>query len=164
MYNHLITFENLLHPFGTDNMVLSGSMALKEHGLNFNREIPDLDVAIYNPTAEQLKYIETIKFFSYNNETAYKNEKVFKFKKDNLVLDLLISDKSISPDSHYLFFKYRSTYYKVAPIKDVVAAKNSYTYAAKQGSYIREKDITDFMMLKNDNFNMSRPKELNDGK
>lgn len=125
------------------NVRLGGSLILKLHGLKFSRPIGDLDIIITNPTEKQKDYLRALKFFNYEDD-GYVNETNYKFKKNGFVLNILVVD----PYKEYItpmYYKYNGTYYGVVSVDEVIAAKKRYN---------RNKDISDFLLLKNENFNM----------
>jgi hypothetical protein len=129
----------------TNNVRIGGSLALKLHGLNFSRPPGDLDVIITNPTKDQKEYLKALKFFDlYNDEERYPNHTNYKFKKDTLILNILVVDYYID-SPYYLEYMFDNKYYSIIDIKEIIQAKKVYK---------RKKDIEDFLLLKNENFNI----------
>lgn len=161
------TFKKLIEPLDKDNnMVISGSCVLKAHGLILNREPQDLDIIVYKPTLEQKKYIEQISPLqlddidydrpSTNVSDAKQIQFSYKFKKNGLIINIIFQETKEMPVDllHYL---HDGTYYKIQNINEVVKAKRECSYEKGEGSknlYLREKDIKDFIDLKNSNFNL----------
>ena len=129
-------------PDGSSNVKLGGSLILKLHGLNFSRKSDDLDVIINNPTDKQKDYIKAISNFRVD-ETAYFSTTKYKFKKDDLYLNILISNQP--QNEGCLKYKWCQNYYDINSINEVIRAKVTYG---------RSKDITDLLLLKNENFNL----------
>jgi len=166
MQNYLQTFKNFIQPLGTDNVVIGGTLALKAHGLIMSREATDLDLIIFKPTDKQLEYIKLMSAFQkeFIDDEALKNpfsdyhRKSYKFKKNELIIDILLQDKFVPND--LLLFNFDGTYYKIQSVKNTIDAKRSYMFDNKydsrtgNSSYIREKDVKDFNDLKNSNFNL----------
>lgn len=134
-----------------ENVVISGANAIKAHGLILNREAADLDVAVYQPTQEQLEIIH--KGEPAMTAGAYPEQRVFKFFSMDTSMDIVVEPIETPPNllyhAHYvgddmLFFKVQS-------IENCIAAKRFYN---------REKDWRDFQDLKNSNFNMSQPDKI----
>jgi hypothetical protein len=145
---YLSTFELMLDELqtaskNTNNVRLGGSMILKLHGLNFSRPSGDLDVIITNPTEEQKQYLKHLSFFD-QNDTSYPNEMNYKFKKQNLCLNILLVE-NFEEKIENVFYKHKDKYYNIVPIKEIINAKKRYN---------RSKDIIDFLLLKNENFNI----------
>lgn len=127
----------------TKNVRLGGSLILKLHGLKFSRPIGDLDIIITNPTEKQKDYLRALKFFNCEDD-GYVNETNYKFKKNGFVLNVLVVDPYTIPTTP-IYYNYNNTYYGVVSVDEVIAAKKRYN---------RNKDISDFLLLKNENFNM----------
>jgi len=130
-------------PVGTSNVKLGGSLMFKVHGLNFSRNVDDLDIIITNPTEEQKQYFNLIKAFSilkgdYDYETTN-----FKFVKDGLTLNILVINDYIDENPYKTYYKYKSIYYEVVSINEIIKAKKRYN---------RLKDRNDFELLKKENF------------
>lgn len=146
--NYLSTFQividDLLGASPTKNVRLGGSLILKLHGLNFSRSIGDLDLIITNPTEKQKDYIKALQFFDVVNNGAYANEANIKLKKNGYFLNILIVDSYTLPIAP-VFYQYNNTHYGIVSIKEIIDAKRQYK---------RKKDIEDFLLLKNENFNM----------
>jgi hypothetical protein len=124
-----------------DNVRLGGTLVLKLHGLNFSRPVGDLDVIIVNPTASQRLYLKNLEFFQCDE--SYSGQHNFKFKKDNLYLNILLAEipnLKMEP----VFYKHKDVYYKIISINEIIDAKRKYK---------RTKDLQDFLLLKNENFN-----------
>ncbi len=147
--SHLRKFSLLIDDLKSksvsNNVRLGGSLVLKLHGLNFSRRSDDLDVIITNPTKEQKEYLSALKFFDvYNDEDRYPDQTNFKFKKDGMYLNILVVD-NYKDQPFYLQYMFDDKYYSVVGINEVIKAKKQYK---------RKKDIEDFLLLKNENFNI----------
>lgn len=127
----------------TKNIRLGGSLILKLHGLNFSRPIGDLDIIITNPTEKQKNKLNEL-FSCDNIEVSYYTETNYKIKKNNFVLNILLVDNYLKPIEYVCYF-YNGKYYGIIPINEIIDAKKSYG---------RKKDVNDFLLLKNENFNM----------
>ena len=147
---HLETFEpiiNKLNQLATtgNNCRIGGSMALELHGLKIPRTPDDLDIIISFPSVGQEEYLQLLKPFNYNTNLGMydDNRYNFKFKKDGMFLNILISYNT-NIHGNDLFYKYKDHYYPIAPIEETIDAKRKYN---------RLKDLGDFIYLKNNNFN-----------
>lgn len=147
--NYLNTFQiiidDLIDASPAKNVRLGGSLILKLHGLNFSRSIGDLDIIITNPTNKQKDYLKALRFFNHEDE-GYNgnNETNYKFKKHTLSLNVLVTDK-YSKDIVQTYYLFNNKYYGFVPVQEIIDAKKTYG---------RKKDINDFLILKNENFNM----------
>lgn len=145
-------FFEILVKLNGDNLVLSGGSAIQAHGLNF-RSPSDLDVSIYRPTKEQEAVLDTISALTFRDhdgiETSYTNDgkKLYKFYINSCWMDILI-EKDSEPDNGLLLYEHRGIMFKVQSIRNIIAAKSRYK---------RDKDLMDFMNLKNNNFNYVEP-------
>jgi hypothetical protein len=139
-----IIIDDLTKLSSNTNVRLGGSLILKLHGLNFSRLIGDLDLIITNPNEKQKDYLKALSFFSYKDHTNYKDEFNYKLKKNNLVLNILETDSPLLPITP-MFYYYENKYYNVVSINEIINAKKRYN---------RSKDISDFLLLKNENFNI----------
>jgi hypothetical protein len=145
--NYLNVFQIIIDDLvelspSTKNVRLGGSLILKLHGLKFSRSIGDLDIIITNPTEKQKDYLKALRFFNYDED--YANETNYKFKKNGFVLNILVVDPytlSTTP----IYYNHDNTYYGIVSIDEIIDAKKRYN---------RRKDISDFLLLKNENFNM----------
>jgi hypothetical protein len=146
--NYLNTFQIIINDLtklsSNINVRLGGSLILKLHGLNFSRSIGDLDLIITNPNEKQKDYLKALSFFSYEDHTNYTDEFNYKLKKNNLVLNILETYTPLLPIIP-MFYCYENKYYNVVSINEIINAKKRYN---------RSKDISDFLLLKNENFNM----------
>ena len=124
---------------------IGGSMALKLHGLKIPRTPDDLDIIISFPSIQQEEYLQLLKPFNYNTNLGFydDNQYNFRFKKDGMILNILISYNTNSYGND-LFYKHNDQYYPIAPIEETISAKRKYN---------RLKDLGDFIYLKNNNFN-----------
>ena len=146
------------------NVVIGGTCALIAHGLNVGREPNDLDVIIYRPSTEQLRYLDSIRLFSLKHSTGTGADltgdlhlRSLKFKKNGLILNILFERDKAKP-SFLLRFWDAGASYKIQDIASVIEAKNSYilqphTTGLTGERYARVKDLFDFQQLKNLNFN-----------
>ena len=123
------------------NIKLGGTLILKTLGLNFSRTVGDLDLIISNPTKEQETYLKALKFF--NQEGGSPGPNNFKFKKNDLYLNILCVYDTKSTD--IVFYEYNKVKYSLFLINEIIDAKKKYS---------RKKDIQDFLILKNENFNL----------
>jgi hypothetical protein len=122
------------------NVKLGGTLVLKLLGLNFSRPIGDLDLIIFNPTKEQETYLKALKFFNQGGGSPGDNS--FKFKENNLYLNILCVYDTKNTD--IVFYEYNKVKYSLSLINEIIDAKKKYS---------RKKDLQDFIMLKNENFN-----------
>jgi hypothetical protein len=135
---------NDLNKFSSEkNVRLGGSVILKLHGLKFSRASGDLDIVIYKPSDKQLAYVKGLSFLHYDNG-GYHNDINYKIKKDNLIINILIAD-AVKVQPSYLTYTYNENSYSIISIDEVIEAKKKYG---------RPKDISDFILLKNENFNL----------
>jgi len=139
---YLDTFSPILEKLDSTNVRLGGTLILKLHGLNFSRPIGDLDVIITNPTTTQWDYLKDIEFFQ--SDESYSNQYNFKFKKENLHLNILLIENH-NDDLGNLFYTHGGKMYRIISIAEIINAKKKYS---------RSKDISDFLLLKNENFNI----------
>jgi len=147
--NYLNVFQIIISDLtelspSTKNVRLGGSLILKLHGLKFSRSIGDLDLIITNPTEKQKDYLKALRFFNCEDDGHYVNETNYKFKKNGFVLNILIVDPYTLPITP-MFYCYENKYYGVVSVDEIIDAKKRYK---------RTKDISDFLLLKNENFNM----------
>ena len=172
--NHYIdNFRQILIDLGCElednNIVLAGVNALKLHGLYMSREANDLDVVIFKPTQKQLDYLSCMSFFqqalpdgrSGDYETEFQkvrlkegHQRVVKFKKNDLFIDIILSDNELPSD--LLYYKAFSMMFKIQNIALNIEAKNSYKLESQRDGfqlYRRAKDMEDMIDLKNSNFN-----------
>jgi hypothetical protein len=117
---------------------------MKIHGLNFSRSVGDLDIIVTNPTEKQKDYLKALKFFDIVDDIGYVNETNIKLKKNGYFLNILIVEPHNEPITP-MFYCYKDKYYGVVSIAEVINAKKRYS---------RSKDIKDFILLKNENFNI----------
>jgi len=147
--NYLDVFQIIIDDLAelspsSKNVRLGGSLILKLHGLNFSRSIGDLDIVITNPTEKQKDYLKALRFFDCENDGAYLNETNYKFKKNGYILNILVVDPYALPIPS-TFYSHNNKYYGIVSINEIIDAKKRYK---------RTKDISDFLLLKNENFNM----------
>jgi hypothetical protein len=124
------------------NVRLGGTLVLKLLGLNFSRSVGDLDIIIVNPTKEQKTYLKGLKFFNINSSSP--GDYNFKFKKSDLYLNILCVD-NYTGNIGSIHYTYKNIKYQLVPINEIIEAKKKYA---------RKKDLQDFIMLKNENFNI----------
>jgi len=124
------------------NVRLGGTLVLKLLGLNFSRSVGDLDIIIVNPTRDQKIYLKGLEFFNINGGSPGDNN--FKFKKSDLYLNILCVD-NYTGNIGSLYYTYNNVKYPLVPINEIIEAKKKYA---------RKKDMQDFIMLKNENFNI----------
>ena len=161
MKKYLDTFNQIILPlrknYSGSNVYIGGSAALKLHGLTLNREINDLDIVILNSTNQQADYLESIKFFNTPVNEKYPNGNTcLRFVKDNLVLNVLLDRKENFAqfnEDDLLYYSYQELFYKVCPVSMIMEAKRKYIKERTEGNYVRQKDMLDFIDLKNSNFN-----------
>lgn len=141
-------------------MVIGGSTALKLHGLNFSREVSDLDIIIYSPTVEQTIYLSELGKLHMKEGSIYLNRKVIKVEHKSFLrkvykMDIIIENKPTP--KNLLFVDIFNHKVKVQSISNIVEAKSSYVkFLDFRGSseYYSKKDIFDLLDLKNSNFNL----------
>ena len=147
-------------------VVIGGTCALIAHGLNVGQEPNDLDVIIYRPSTEQLRYLDSIRLFSLKPSTGTGADltgdsnfglRSLKFKKNGLILNILLERDKAKP-AFLLRFWEAGASYKIQDVASVIEAKNSYvlqpnTTGLTGERYARVKDLFDFQQLKNLNFN-----------
>lgn len=165
--NHLFVFHKFLEQIYDENLVIAGVNALKLHGLKMSREANDLDIVLFQPTKKQLDFLRSMSFFEHKSREfqSATGEKlqdenypidnlILKFKKDNYMLDIILS-KEPTPE-FLLSYKFKDTDYKIQNIALNIEAKNSYSVRNSDGLkyYRRVKDMIDFQDLKNSNFNI----------
>ncbi len=144
-----------------NNIIIGGTHALKLHGLILPRPPQDLDLVIYNPTPEQLEYIQSIRIFhigKYNREHSITTCKSFVFKKQKMLLNVILEHGSTQPQCE-LLYNYGGQHFEIQSIENVLAAKNSYRLEPVRTSitgmrYVRAKDVADCIAMKNLNFNI----------
>jgi len=153
MDKRISTFLHILKPLAgnhvnLENVVISGATAIKAHGLILNREPSDLDVAVYQPTDEQLEII--LKGEKAMTAGPYPEQRVFKFYHDGQSMDIVVEYEETPPGLlyHAHYYGDEVLFFKIQSIENCVAAKRMYN---------REKDWRDFQDLKNSNFNMTQP-------
>lgn len=129
-------------PDGSSNIKLGGSLILKLHGLQFSRKSDDLDVIINNPTDKQKDYIKAMSNFRVD-DTKYFSIVNYKFKKEGLYLNILLANNPVNGGG--LKYKWSHNYYEVNSVLEIIQAKVSYG---------RPKDLSDLILLKNENFNL----------
>lgn len=127
---------------GSSNVKLGGSLILKLHGLQFSRKSDDLDVIINNPTDKQKDYIKAMSNFRVD-DTKYFSTVNYKFKKEGLCLNILLANNPVNGGG--LKYKWSHNYYEVNSVLEIIQAKVSYG---------RPKDLSDLILLKNENFNL----------
>ena len=153
MQRYLKVFKPLLKKLNGENMVLAGTLALKAHGLKMSRDATDLDVVIFNPTKEQLQFLESLQTLALNMDAMdypIESTRVLKFKKDNLCIYILLENKPTPPE--LLIYKYDGDEYQVQDIAYNMEAKNS--FRTNGGRDRRTKDVVDTLDLKQSNFNL----------
>lgn len=156
----LSTFSNLLDNIYESNVVIGGTNALLIHGLVMSRQPGDLDLVIFNPTEKQKTVLKYMKPLCDAGESGYNGadelRKSYKFTINDMVINILIENTNVSSD--LLIFKFDGRDYKVQSIKEVIDAKRSYHIKNKNPDnlihYVRDKDVRDFIDLKNSNFNL----------
>jgi hypothetical protein len=126
-----------------ENVKIGGSLLLKVHGLNF-RKSDDIDVIIYKPNDKQKERLKILKEFRITNHPSdYFDSDNFKIEKNDLIMNIMSVDEE--PSEYSLKYKFKNRYFNVVGIDEIIAAKKSYS---------RKKDLTDFINLKNLNFNI----------
>ena len=160
-------FSNILSRLnneGDNNLVLGGTHAMILHGLKTPRIPGDMDIIIYSPTEKQLETLEVLRDLMVDKEELFNeyNRISFKFEKkiDNVVhtevytLDILLEfmpfpENLLIYESEIDDTKVRveesSIRVRVQSIENIIKAKSIYG---------RVKDLTDFINLKNLNFNL----------
>lgn len=123
------------------NIKLGGTLILKTLGLNFSRPVGDLDLIIFNPTKEQETYLKALKASLQEEGSPGPNN--FKFKKNGLYLNVLCV--YFTTTFNTVFYEYNKVKYSLNLINEIIDAKKNYS---------RKKDMQDFLILKNENFNL----------
>lgn len=168
MKKYVLVFNNLLKSLHDDNMVLAGTNALKYHGLKMSRESNDLDVVLFKPTEKQLLILRNLtlisdqKKFRISDNDKIQDEHypldnlILKFKKDEMNIDIHLSNEECPNDLLYFHCDEIELNFKVQNIALNIEAKNSYALRNQDGLkfYRRIKDSEDLQDLKNSNFNL----------
>jgi diphthamide synthase (EF-2-diphthine--ammonia ligase) len=139
---YLSVFYEVLKKINGSNVVLSGAVAIKMHGLYLSRHAADLDVSIYLPTDVQKMALELLSTLAVNGTEYCGTKRVYRFVKGDLCMDLLIESESVP--GGLLEYNYKTEHFKVQSVENIIIAKRKYN---------REKDWRDFADLKNQNFN-----------
>lgn len=155
---YLDTFFDILEVLEKDNnVVLGGSMALQLHGINIGREPHDLDIILYKPTQDQIKYVSGLEgreeigkqYSPYSKVNEVERHSLIVIVRKSIKMNILSNSEDLK--HHYLMYKG----HKVQSVDRIVEAKASYTYQTEtKASYIRMKDIIDLQYIKNNNFNL----------
>lgn len=144
---HLQTFRKILNELSSlspsENTKIGGSFALHLHGLNF-RAPQDLDIIVYKPTPEQVKFLQTLRIFASKDEYGYERVNNIKIELNDLILNILVVERSITP----ILLRYN---HREIELSFAVVGANEIINAKKK--YNRVKDLQDFILLKNENFN-----------
>lgn len=173
--HHLHTFKDVIVQLQQlkDNLVITGSQVLIVHGLDIGRQCEDLDIVLYDPSQEQLDYIEFLdqsekpedgKAASTSSPTTVIDGKtvssILKINRGGEQLNILVESGELPIDCLW----YQSANYederhfgfiRVQSIARITLAKKSYTYeSTTKGRYVRDKDVRDFQYIKNNNFNI----------
>lgn len=147
-----------------DNIILTGSNVLELHGLNISWHPQDLDIAIYQPTKQQEKWVrdsvngyepcmlyeDAEKLGTY--QRAWK--KIRPYEDEELVINFIL-EKQPRPVTN-LIYKFRNLYLPVQNIDTIINAKLSYGQG-KDKSFLRRKDAYHLSELKRLNFNVTLP-------
>jgi hypothetical protein len=142
VFHKIIDDLNEIRPTHESNVRLGGSLILKLHGLNFSRKSDDLDIILNNTSPFQKDYIKAMSNFRVDE--TYGNEDInYKFAKNGLCLNILLVNQLINCSP--ITYKFRSKYYDIVPISEIIQAK---------ARYGRKKDLSDLILLKNENFNL----------
>ena len=160
---YIETFLPILSLIDGLNVVIGGIEALRIHGLTV-RESNDLDVIIYQPNLRQKQVINNLSIFEQdkpknNNQGTY--QRSFKFKKNDLFIDILFEEDKPMPED-LLLYRYKLVHpikiFSIQSIQNVIDAKRNYhnDFHTSEGikQYSRIKDMKDFQDLKNHNFNL----------
>lgn len=141
---------------GRNNVIIGGSAALVLHGLDIGRELMDVDIIIYKPTAEQDTLLNLLMNFDYI-KAEHSPRRAMKLKKDGFFIDIIMERNSDQPmPTDFLLIEISGIAYKIQSVKKVVEAKCSYTLEGRSQEptlYTRRKDVFDLQLLKNLNFN-----------
>lgn len=161
---YINTFDKIIKAINTaDNIAIGGYQALKLHGLTLNRQPSDLDIIIFQPTQRQkdtLRVLQCFDLIKRNPGIEFDDIKAFKFKKQDLFLDVIVTNDPIGP---LLSMNCSAGSFKINSIFEVIRAKASYKfrrnedgpdYTNETNTYARAKDMIDFQQLKNINFNI----------
>jgi hypothetical protein len=138
------------------NVVIGGSCALEFYGLKTPRTPHDLDLIIFNPQPKQIAIIDTI----FEPSADYKDlpndvaRRSFEFKKGEHTLNVIMAYDEKLPEQLPVYFpKGDALHLRINRIDNIIAAKCSYAQG-KNKTFIRAKDMSDLLMLKNLNFNI----------
>lgn len=166
-------------PIQQNNVVITGSNVLDLHGLNVSWETQDLDVAVYNPTEEQI-YLVTgwvgdlfkddsyfKKFMSENPSLNYeacmsyeeaeeKNIRQRAWKKTKVIngkeimMNFILEYNQPFPNPN-LSYRLDNILYQVQDINTIIDAKLSYG-SGQDKSFLRRKDAYHLSELRSNNF------------
>lgn len=98
--------------FSCDQFILTGSTALKMHGLVDSAS--DIDIILINPTEECRKILEKLEEKS-NNQNTYKARVAYIFEHEGVKIDVFIENEKVDCCSYEGIF--------INPIKKIVEAK-----------------------------------------
>ena len=151
--------EEITKVYGA-NLVLAGSNVLMLHGLRTSWSPEDLDIAIYEPTVDQVKYIANEDNFepcmSYDTaEELGIQQRAWKKTKDGLTLNFILEYSTPKPQV-VLLYPYDGLLFQVNNIETIISAKLSYS-VGEEKSFVRRKDAWHLSELKNCNFNVPKP-------
>lgn len=99
--------------FSCDQFILTGSIALKFHGLDID-SASDIDIILVNPTEECKKIIEKLEKKS-NRRNTYKLNDAYFFEHEGVKIDIFIKTTKMNCCSYEGVF--------INPIKNIVEAK-----------------------------------------
>ena len=98
--------------FSCDQFILTGSAALKLHGLVDSAS--DIDIILVNPTAECRKIIEKLEESS-NKRNTYKSSVAYIFEHEDVKIDIFIESTKVDCCSYEGIF--------INPVKRIIEAK-----------------------------------------
>lgn len=162
---YLDTFEDDIRALLAPNVVLVGSNVLMLHGLNVTWNPEDMDIAIYEPTPSQIKYVTSIDqkdpeesfeaCLDYDKaEEMGIAQRAWKKVKNGLVLNIILERRVPKPQTN-LLYQHKDMLLQVNNIDTIIKAKLSYG-EGKDKSFLRRKDAYHLSELKSANFNVNK--------
>ena len=170
-YNFLINFSwklkkflPLIESLKDTNLVIGGKSALRLHGIKMSCDPKDIDFIIYEPTIAQIAVLNHIRPFDITKrpddarDYPIEKLKVMKFEIAGNFLDIIIEYKPMPNDLLCISVPDQGEFF-VQSVDRVIDAKMSYAWDKKKEdglhTFMRSKDLTDLIDLKNSNFNVS---------
>jgi hypothetical protein len=127
--------------FSCDQFIITGSTALKMHGLVDSSS--DIDIILVNPTEECKKIIEKLEEKS-NKQNTYKESVAYIFKHEDVKIDIFIETVKVDCCSYEGVF--------INPIKKIVEAKKKIARTKDfaqlrkiASSILTEKELMDYL-------------------